>query len=176
MDNTHNLFFKKGQDLLATRDPVFSYTEETFSSMTRKWSDVTLSSSWISSINAFCTTETSRELSATTAVPHSHCRPWEWVTSIPIFLLQAESSGLFPAFIRQMAGIKHWNYLHRTLIKVTLFSATMGVIFTISSPLFMIRAYATESNISISPPSGNNWIVCQTTMQRRVKRKKRVLR
>lgn len=166
MDNTHNLFFKKVKIYSQPEILFFSYTEETFSSMTRKWSDVTLSSSWISSINAFCTTETSRELSATTAVPHSHCRPWEWVTSIPIFLLQAESSGLFPAFIRQMAGIKHWNYLHRTLIKVTLFSATMGVIFTISSPLFMIRAYATESSISISPPSGNNWIICQTTMQR----------
>lgn len=51
----------------------FSYTDETFSSLMRKWSDVTLSSSWISSINAFCTTETSRELSAATAVPHSHC-------------------------------------------------------------------------------------------------------
>lgn len=58
----------------STREILFfSYTDETFSSLMRKWSDVTLSSSWISSINAFCTTETSRELSATTAVPHSHC-------------------------------------------------------------------------------------------------------
>lgn len=66
--------FHKGQDLLSAREIlVFSYTDETCSSLMRKWSDVTLSSSWISSINAFCTTETSRELSATTAVPHSHC-------------------------------------------------------------------------------------------------------
>lgn len=70
---THTTSFK-GQDSLTTREILFfSYTDETFGSLMRKWSDVTLSSSWISSINAFCTTETSRELSATTAVPHSHC-------------------------------------------------------------------------------------------------------
>lgn len=70
---THITSFK-GQDSLTTREILFfSYTDETFSSLMRKWSDVTLSSSWISSINAFCTTETSRELSATTAVPHSQC-------------------------------------------------------------------------------------------------------
>lgn len=94
----------------------------------RKWSDVTLSNSWISSINVLCITETSRELwpcnhgSASFSPP---C-PWEWVASIPMFLLWAESKGLSPVFVSQaMAGIKGWNYLHTTLSRATLFSATI---------------------------------------------------
>lgn len=42
MDNTHNLFFKKGQDLLATRDPVFFLHRRDFQfhDEEMKWCDI----------------------------------------------------------------------------------------------------------------------------------------
>lgn len=78
MDNTPchlcKLFLQRLRLTQRQGAPAFTYRDETSSSLTRKWGDVTWSSSWISSISALCTMETSRELSATTAVPHSHHR------------------------------------------------------------------------------------------------------
>lgn len=125
LGNLQNLFLQRLRFTHNQSVPVFSYKDETSSSLMRKWSDVTLSSSWISSINAFCTTETSRELSATTAVPHSHCHvPENESLQFPYSCCRQRAKD-YSIFVRQMVGIKCWKYLHKTLIRVTLFSATI---------------------------------------------------
>lgn len=127
LGNIYNRFLQRLRFTQNQKAPVFSYTDETSSSLMRKWSDVTLSSSWISSINAFCTTETSRELSATTAVPHSHCHvPENESLQFPYSCCRQRAKDYSPSsLVRQMVGIKCWNYLYKTLIRVTLFSATI---------------------------------------------------
>lgn len=127
LGNIYNLFLEGLRFTQNQKAPVFCYTDETSSSLMRKWSDVTLSSSWISSINAFCTTETSRELSATTAVPHSHCCvPENESLQFPYSCCRQRAKDYsLSSLVRQMVGIKCWNYLHKTLIRVTLFTATI---------------------------------------------------
>ena len=130
LGNIHNLFLQRLRFTHNQKAPFFiffRYTDETSSSLMRKWSDVTLSSSWISSINAFCTMETSRELSSTTAVPHSHCRvPENESLQFPYSCCRQRAKDYsLSSLVRQMVGIKCWNYLHKTLIRVTLFSETI---------------------------------------------------
>lgn len=126
LGDTYDLFLHRLRFTQNRKAPVFPHTDETSSSLMRKWSDVTLSSSWISSINAFCTTGTSRELSATTALPHSHCHvPENESLQFPYSCCRQRAEDYSPpSLVRQMAGITRWNYLHKLLIRVTLSSAT----------------------------------------------------